>query len=91
MAEILLDITPFEEKISLHSYLKEELGISVLLRGESGRAVRRADQHRKACADYARVYRPPHHGARAVYPRMVEVFKAAAQDNYHITLTLKEA
>ena len=27
MAEILLDITPFEEKISLHSYLKEELGL----------------------------------------------------------------
>lgn len=91
MADILLDITPFDEKISLHSYLKEMLGFPFYYGANLDAlydellSIEKPIQITLVYADH------PITGHERYIPRMVEVFQAAAQDNYHIKLTVREA
>ncbi len=91
MADILLDITPFEEKISLHSYLKDNLkfpfyyGANLDALYDELASIDHPVQIALTFHDH------PITGHERYIPRMVEVFKAAAQDNYNIRLTVTEA
>ena len=90
MAEILIDITPFEEKISLHSYLKEKLGFPFYYGANLDALYDELSSIAKP-TQITLVYTDrPIAGHERYIPRMVDVFKAAAQDNYHIKLTVKE-
>lgn len=91
MADLILDITPFEEKISLHSYLKEQLGFPFYYGAN-------LDALYDELASIAKPMRitllysdHPIAGHKRYIPRMVEVFQAAARDNYNIKVTVKEA
>ncbi len=69
MAEITLNITQFEEKISLHSYLKEQLGFPFYY-GANLDALydELASITPKPDADDARVYRQTHYRTPELYP-----------------------
>jgi len=91
MTEILLDITPFEEKISLHSYLKDLLGFPFYY-GANLDALYDELASIGQPVQITLVYHDhPITGHERYIPRMVEVFEAAARNNYNIRLTVKEA
>jgi len=90
MAEILLDITPFEEKISLHSYLKEMLGFPFYYGANLDALYDELASIAKPTQITLVFTDRPITGHKRYIPRMVEVFRAAAQDNYHIRLMVKE-
>lgn len=91
MAEILVDITPFEEKISLHSYLKEQLGFPFYYGANLDALYDELSSVTKP-TQITLVYTDrPITGHERYIPRMVEVFRAAARDNYNLKLTVKEA
>ncbi|HPF88001.1 MAG TPA: barstar family protein [Candidatus Limiplasma sp.] len=91
MADIIVDITPFDEKISLHSYLKEQLGFPFYYGAnldalyDELASVTRPMQITLLYTDH------PIKGHERYIPRMVDVFKAAARDNYNIKLTVKQS
>ena len=90
MAEITLNITAFEEKISLHSYLKEQLGFPFYYGANLDALYDELASIAKP-VQITLVYTDrPIAGHENYIPRMVEVFRAAAQDNYHIKLTIQE-
>lgn len=91
MAEIMLDITPFEEKISLHSYLKEKLGFPFYYGANLDALYDELTTITKPMQITLLYTDRPIAGHERYIPRMVDVFRAAAQDNYHLKLTLKEA
>ena len=90
MADIILDITPFEEKISLHSYLKEQLGVPFYYGANLDALYDELASISKPTQITLVFTDRPIAGHERYIPRMVDVFKAAAQDNYHIKLTVKE-
>jgi ribonuclease inhibitor len=91
MEDVVLDITPFEEKISLHSYLKEQLkfpfyyGANLDALYDELSCIERPLKITLTYKDH------PIAGHERYIPRMVEVFRAAAQDNYNIQLSVKES
>ena len=90
MENILLDITPYNEKISLHSYLKEQLtfpfyyGANLDALYDELSSIEQPTQITLVYNDH------PIIGHERYIPRLVEVFRAAAQDNYHLKITIKE-
>lgn len=90
MRDIILDLSPFEEKISLHSYLKEALrfpfyygaNLDALhdeLASETHPTritVRYPAQPRGMMVDYQ--------------PRLLRVFRDAAVENYHLEIHYEE-
>ncbi|MBN1776592.1 MAG: barstar family protein [Clostridiales bacterium] len=91
MTEIVLNITPFEEKISLHSYLKDQLGFPFYY-GANLDALYDELASIGQPTQITLIYNDhPITGHERYIPRMVEVFRAAAQDNYHIKLTVRES
>lgn len=87
MREISLDLTPFEEKISLHGYLKQELGFPFYY-GANLDALH--DELASETNDTAITLTLPKHpaGKMAEYmPRLRQVFEDAATENYHLKIT----
>ena len=91
MNEFALDITPFHEKISLHSYLKDQLGFPFYYGANLDALYDELTSIEQPIRISLVFEDHPITGHERYIPRMVEVFKAAAQDNYHIQLTLREA
>jgi len=91
MTEIFLDITRFDEKISLHSYLKEEMNFPFYYGANLDALYDELTTITKPLRITLVYTDRPIAGHERYIPRMVEVFKAAAQDNYHLKLTLQEA
>ncbi|HPJ03188.1 MAG TPA: barstar family protein [Candidatus Limiplasma sp.] len=91
MNDIQLDITPFEEKISLHSYLKDQLKFPFYYGANLDALYDELTSIEEPLAIALTYHDHPITGHERYIPRMVEVFKAAAQDNYNIRLTLREA
>lgn len=90
MEDIVLDITPFEEKISLHSYLKEQLKFPFYYGANLDALYDELSCIEKPIRITLLYTDHPITGHERYIPRMVDVFKAAAQDNYNIRLTVKE-
>ena len=91
MADIMLNITPFEEKISLHSYLKEKLGFPFYYGANLDALYDELSSIAKPTQITLVYVDQPIAGHERYIPRLVDVFKAAAQDNYHIKLTVQDA
>ena len=91
MQDIRLDLTPFEEKISLHSYLKETLGFPFYY-GANLDALH--DELSSETNDLRVTVCLPQapKGKMAEYlPRMVRVFEDAARENYHLQVSFVRA
>ena len=89
MQDIRLDITPFEEKISLHRYLKENLGFPFYYGANLDALFDELSSiteptHITLC--YSIVAEGEMHTYTA---RLLHVFGDAAQQNYNIKLTVK--
>ena len=89
MQDITLDITPFEEKISLHSYLKEQLGFPFYY----GANLDALYDQLSSITEPMRitlVYSTTPRGAMRDYtPRLLRVFGDASRENYNLALTVK--
>lgn len=91
MQEIRLDLTPFEEKISLHSYLKEALGFPFYY-GANLDALH--DELSSETGDMkvtVLLPRKPKGKMVEYLPRMARVFEDAARENYHLQVTFEQA
>lgn len=90
MREVTLDITPFEEKISLHRYFKEALDFPFYY----GANLDALYDELTSEMDGLRVtvlYPATPKGKMVEYlPRLLRVFEDAARENYHLELTLTE-
>lgn len=90
MREITLNLTPFEEKISLHRYLKETLDFPFYyganldaLHDELTSEVN--NLHITLC------YPEKPKGKMVEYlPRLLRVFEDAARENYHLNITYQK-
>ena len=90
MREITLDLTPFVEKISLHSYLKEALNFPFYY-GANLDALH--DELSSEMAQTRIIVRYPAQpaGQMASYmPRLLRVFRDSAQENYHLEFVFEE-
>lgn len=90
MREIVLNLTPFEEKISLHSYLKEALDFPFYY-GANLDALH-DELTSVTSATRITVQYPAHpKGKMAEYmPRLLRVFRYAAIENYHLEILYQE-
>jgi len=90
MREIILDLTPFAEKISLHSYLKEALGFPFYY-GANLDALH--DELASEMVQTRIIVRYPAQpdGQMASYlPRLLRVFRDTARENYHLEFVYEE-
>ena len=90
MREITLDLTRFEEKISLHSYLKEALDFPFYY-GANLDALH--DELSSEVASTRITVRYSAHPAgqmEAYLPRLLRVFRDCAQENYHLEFVFEE-
>ena len=90
MRDVTLDLTPFEEKISLHRYLKEVLDFPFYY-GANLDALHDelASEHEplRIAVHYPREPR----GKMVDYlPKLLRVFEDAARENYHLEITYQE-
>ena len=90
MREIKLDLTQFEEKISLHRYLKEALSFPFYY-GANLDALH--DELTSEVLDTSILVRLPMapKGKMAEYmPRLRQVFEDAATENYHLRVSFEQ-
>lgn len=86
MREVTLDVTPFEEKISLHRYFKETLGFPFYY-GANLDALYDELTSDMEGLKIELVYPKQPKGAMAEYlPRLLHVFEDAVRENYHLEI-----
>lgn len=91
MNEFRLDLTKFEEKISLHSYLKEALRFPFYY-GANLDALHDELTSTTNDMNLVVVFPKEPKGNMVDYaPRLKRVFRDAAEENYHLTVTFEEA
>lgn len=85
MREVVLDVTPFEEKISLHRYLKETLDFPFYY-GANLDALHDELASETMTTRITVRYSAHPRGKMVEYlPRLLEVFRDVAAENYHLT------
>ncbi len=90
MKDIVLDLTPFEEKISLHSYLKEALDFPFYY-GANLDALHDELSSEMEPMRITVCYPAQPRGKMAEYlPRLLRVFRDSACENYHLEITYRE-
>ncbi len=90
MREITLDLTSFEEKISLHRYFKEKLGFPFYY-GANLDALYDELTSEMDSLSITVLYPKAPIGKMAEYmPRLLRVFEDAEHENYHLKVTLIE-
>lgn len=89
MRDITLDVTSFEEKISLHRYLKETLDFPFYYGGNLDALYDELSSETEPTRITIRYANAPK-GAMAAYtPRLLTVFQDAAKNNYHLTVSFE--
>jgi ribonuclease inhibitor len=89
MLEVLLDISVFEEKISLHRYLRERMGFPFYY-GANLDALFDELSSIVEPTHVTLLYTTMPLGQMAEYtPRLLKVFGDAANENYNIRLTVR--
>lgn len=90
MREITLNLTPFSEKISLHSYLKEALGFPFYY-GANLDALH-DELSSEVLPTRITVQYPAHPSGQmeSYLPRLLRVFRDCAQENYHLEFVYEE-
>ena len=90
MREVRLDLTHFEEKVSLHRYLKETLDFPFYY-GANLDALH--DELTSETEELSLVVVLPHRGKGKMeeyLPRLKRVFEDAAEENYHLSVAFEE-
>ena len=90
MREIVLNLTPFEEKISLHSYLKETLDFPFYY-GANLDALH-DELASEVLPTRITVQYPAHPSGQmeSYLSRLLRVFRDTAQENYHLEFVYEE-
>lgn len=90
MRNIIVDLTPFDEKISLHSYLKSQLDFPFYYGANLDALFDELASTTDALCITLRYPKTPV-GAMVNYlPRLLQVFRDAARENYHLKITYEE-
>lgn len=90
MRDVTLDLTPFEEKISLHSYLKESLSFPFYY-GANLDALHDELTSSTEPLHITVQYPAAPKGAMVAYlPKLLRVFEDAALENYHLSIEYAE-
>ena len=84
-----LDITPFEEKIALHRYLKEQMGFPFYYGGNLDALFDELSSVTEP-TQITLTYSTRPKGKMAAYtPRLLHVFGDASRTNYNLRLTVR--
>lgn len=87
MREIVLDVRAFEEKISLHRYLKEQMGFPFYYGGNLDALYDELSSITEPTT-VTLIYSGASKGKMVEYlPRLLRVFRDSALENYNLTLT----
>jgi RNAse (barnase) inhibitor barstar len=89
MQEIRLDISLFEEKISLHRYLKEQMGFPFYYGSNLDALFDELSSITEPVHILLRYSTKPRGKMTDYVPRILKVFGDAASDNYNLKLTVK--
>lgn len=89
MQEVQLDITAFEEKISLHRYLKERLGLPFYYGGNLDALFDELSSITEPTHITLRYSTRPAGKMLEYTPRLLTVFGDAARENYNLKLTVR--
>ena len=84
MRDITLDLTPFEEKISLHRYLKETLDFPFYYGANLDALYDELSSETSALRVHVRYPVSPKGKMVDYLPRLCIVFEDAARENYHL-------
>ena len=87
MQEIQLDLTPFEEKISLHRYLKETLGFPFYYGANLDALHDELTSETNEMSIHIKLPSAPKGKMQEYMPRLQRVFEDAAEENYHLTVS----
>lgn len=90
MREITLDLTPFEEKISLHRYLKETLDFPFYYGANLDALHDELSSETSATRILVKYPAQPHGKMVEYLPRLLRVFRDTAQENYHLEIRYEE-
>ncbi len=91
MREVTLDVTPFEEKISLHRYLKETLNFPFYYGANLDALHDELTSETEPLSIHV-VYPAAPRGKMEDYlPRLLAVFRDAARENYHLEISYQRA
>ena len=90
MREVELDLTPFEEKISLHRYMKETLNFPFYYGANLDALHDELSSETTETSILVRVPKAPKGKMEEYIPRLCRVFEDAARENYHLTVRFSE-
>ena len=90
MREIVLNLTPFEEKISLHSYLKEALDFPFYYGANLDALHDELTSETNATRIIVQYPANPKGKMVDYLPRLLKVFRDAANQNYHLEISYEE-
>ena len=90
MREILLDLTRFEEKISLHSYLKEALQFPFYYGANLDALHDELSCEMVPTRITVRYAANPKGQMENYQPRLLRVFRDTAEENYHLEFVYEE-
>ena len=90
MREITLDLTPFEEKISLHRYLKETLDFPFYYGANLDALHDELTSETTTTRIHVRYPVQPKGKMVDYQPRLLKVFQDAQRENYHLEFTFEE-
>ena len=89
MRDITLDVTSFEEKISLHRYLKETLDFPFYYGGNLDALYDELSSETEPIHILLRYAKNPQGAMIAYTPRLLTVFEDAAKNNYNLKVSLE--
>ena len=89
MRDITLDVTGFEEKISLHRYLKETLDFPFYYGGNLDALYDELSSETEPVHILLRYAKNPQGAMNAYTPRLLTVFEDAAKNNYNLKVSLE--
>ena len=90
MREVMLDLTSFEDKISLHSYLKETLGFPFYYGANLDALYDELTSETSELSVTVALPKSPKGGMADYLPRLRMVFEDAARENYHLKVQFTE-
>ena len=91
MNEIRLDLTSFEDKISLHSYIKEALSFPFYYGANLDALHDELSSNTNEMSLTVVLPAAPQGMMEGYMPRVKRVFQDAASENYHLTVKFEEA
>ena len=90
MKEIILDLTPFAEKISLHSYLKEAFDFPFYYGANLDALHDELSSEISPMRVTVKYPAKPLGQMESYLPRLLRVFRDCAQENYHLEFVYEE-